>query len=109
MNALTTHPVCGLSWEGFVIEQILAMLSPLAAAGFYRTSAGAELDLIVERHGRRHGYEIKLSTAPAVSRGFWNACEDLGLHRAWVVAPVREPYPLAESVEVVPPIALGSL
>jgi predicted AAA+ superfamily ATPase len=73
LDVLNGHPVAGLSWEGFVIEQILASLSPLATAGFYRTSAGAELDLVVEHAGKRVAYEIKLSTAPAVSRGFWNA------------------------------------
>lgn len=107
LNDLYAHPVAGLSWEGFVIEQILAAQPPLATAGFYRTSAGAELDLVVEHAGQRIGYEIKLSTAPTVTRGFWNACEDLGVTRAYVVAPVLESYPLAENVEVIPPMGLG--
>jgi len=109
MDDLSGHPVAGLSWEGFVIEQILAGLPPLATAGFYRTAAGAELDLVVDSDGQRIGFEIKLSTAPTVSRGFWNACEDLGVARALVVAPVLEAYPLAENVEVVSPLMLGSL
>ncbi|MDP1958079.1 MAG: DUF4143 domain-containing protein, partial [Rhodocyclaceae bacterium] len=104
LDDLHGHPVAGLSWEGFVIEQILAALPPLATAGFYRTAAGAELDLVVEHVGKRIGFEIKLSTAPTVSRGFWNACEDLGVDRAYVVAPVLEPYPLAENVEVISPL-----
>ena len=74
-----------------------------------RTSAGAELDLVVEQAGRRIGFEVKLSTAPTVSRGFWNACEDLGVSRAYVVAPVLEPYPLADNVEVISPLMLGQL
>lgn len=109
LDDLNGHPVAGLSWEGFVIEQILATLPPLTTAGFYRTSAGAELDLVVEQAGKRIGFEIKLSTAPTVSRGFWNACEDLGVSQAYVVAPVLEPYPLAENVEVISPLMLGSL
>jgi predicted AAA+ superfamily ATPase len=109
LDDLNGHPVAGLSWEGFVIEQILAGLLPLTTAGFYRTSAGAELDLVVEQAGRRIGFEIKLSTAPKVSKGFWNACEDLGVSKAYVVAPVLEPYPLAENVEVVSPLMLGGL
>ena len=103
------HPVAGLSWEGFVIEQVLAAAPGLATAGFYRTSAGAELDLVVEHAGKRVGYEVKLSSAPTVSRGFWNACEDLGLERAYVVAPVLDPYPLAANVEVISPLMLGSV
>ena len=109
LDDLNGHPVAGLSWEGFVIEQILATLPQLTTTGFYRTSAGAELDLVVEQAGQRIGFEIKLSTAPTVSRGFWNACEDLGVSRAYVVAPVLEPYPLAENVDVISPLMLGQL
>ncbi len=107
LDDLNGHPVAGMSWEGFIIEQILATLPPLTTAGFYRTSAGAELDLVVEQAGKRIGFEIKLSTAPTVSRGFWNACEDLGVAQAYVLAPVLEPYPLAENVEVISPLMLG--
>lgn len=108
LDDLNGHPIAGLSWEGFVIEQILAAIPPLTTAGFYRTAAGAELDLVVEQAGQRIGFEIKLSTAPAVSRGFWNACEDLGLARAYVVAPVLESYPLAANVEVISPLMIGA-
>jgi len=103
LDDLAGHPAAGLSWEGFLIEQLIAHLPPLAEFGFYRTAAGAELDLVVESGGRRTGYEIKLSNAPRPTRGFWTACEDLGLDRAWVIAPVREGYPLADNVEVIPP------
>jgi len=109
LDDLHGHPVSGLSWEGFILEQIMAAMPPLATAGFYRTAAGAELDLVVEHADRRTGFEIKLSTAPTLARGFWNACEDLGVARAYVVAPVLEPYPLAENVEVIPPMNLGRL
>lgn len=103
LDDLAGHPAAGFSWEGFLIEQLIAHLPPLAEFGFYRTAAGAELDLVVEIGGRRIGYEIKLSNAPRPARGFWTACEDLGLDRAWVIAPVREGYPLADNVEVIPP------
>lgn len=109
LDDLHGHPVSGLSWEGFILEQILAAIPPLATAGFYRTAAGAELDLVVEHADQRTGFEIKLSTAPTLTRGFWNACEDLGVARAYVVAPVLEPYPLAENVEVISPLNLGKL
>jgi hypothetical protein len=78
-------------------------LPPLAAHGFYRTAAGAELDLVVEADDKRVGYEIKLSRAPRSARGFWTACEDPWLDRACVIAPVREGYPPADNVEVISP------
>lgn len=109
LDDLSGHPAAGLSWEGFVIEQIFAAMPPLATAGFYRTAAGAELDLVVEHAGTRTGFEIKLSSAPTVSRGFWNACEDLGVERAYVVAPVLDSYPLAENVEVISPLMVASI
>ena len=104
LDDLAGHPMAGHSWEGFVIEQIIAALPPLATVGFYRTAVGAELDLVVEHGGQRIGYEIKLSSAPKPSRGFWNACEDLGVTRAYLVAPVNEPYPLTATIEVVSPL-----
>jgi predicted AAA+ superfamily ATPase len=103
LDALSGHPVAGLSWEGFIIEQIIAAAPPLANFGFYRTTAGSELDLVVETGGQRIGYEIKLSAAPKPARGFWNACADLAVNRAYVVAPVLDAYPLAENVEVISP------
>lgn len=109
LDDLNGHPIAGMSWEGFVIEQILAAAPPLATVGFYRTAAGAELDLVVEQGSQRIGFEIKLSSAPNLTRGFWNACDDLGLSRAYVVAPVLAPYPLANNVEVIPPFDLSSL
>ena len=64
---------------------------------------------MVEQADRRIGVEVKLSTAPKVSRGFWQACEDLGLANAYVVAPVLEAYPLAANVEVISPLMLDAV
>lgn len=108
-DALAGHPVAGHSWEGFVLEQIIAGAPPLASFGFYRTAAGAELDLVVDSGGRRTAYEVKLSNAPRPARGFWSACEDLGVDRAFVVAPVLDAYPLADNVEVVSPQGLVAM
>jgi uncharacterized protein len=108
IDDLSAHPIVGRSWEGFVIEQIVGAAPPLAQFSFYRTAAGAEMDLVVTEGGRSVGYEIKLSSAPKVGKGFWHACEDLGVERAYVVAPVSESYPLAENVEVVSPLMLAS-
>ncbi|MBI5331161.1 MAG: ATP-binding protein [Betaproteobacteria bacterium] len=99
---LLAHPVLGASWEGFMIEQIIGAAPGFSEFSFYRTAAGAELDLVVNTGGRLTGYEIKFSDAPKVSKGFWHACEDLGLAQAYVVAPVAEAYPLAENVQVIP-------
>jgi uncharacterized protein len=99
---LQGHPIVGASWEGFVIEQIAAALPAGAQLGFYRTAAGTELDAVVGIGTRRIGIEIKFSSAPKVSKGFWLAIEDLQLDRAVVIAPVPRRYPLAQGVEVMP-------
>lgn len=109
VDDLIGHPIAGPSWEGFVVEQIIGAAAPFSEFSFYRTAAGAEMDLVVSVGDRRIGYEVKLSSAPSPSKGFWHACEDLGLAQAYVVAPVLEPYPLAANVEVVPPMALPGL
>lgn len=102
LDALQGHPIVGASWEGFVIEQIAAMVPDGAVLSHYRTATGNEIDLVVETGGKRFAIEIKFSSAPAVSKGFWVALEDLGADQAFVVAPVREGWPLARNVEVVP-------
>jgi predicted AAA+ superfamily ATPase len=102
VRALQGHPVAGASWEGFVVEQVLAALPADAQVGFYRTAAGAELDLVVEHRSRKTGIEIKFSSAPRPARGFWQALKDMGNESAFVVAPVPLRYPLSAGVEVVP-------
>jgi predicted AAA+ superfamily ATPase len=98
-DGLAGHPVYGASWEGFVVEQLVSAL-PGWRASFYRTAKGAELDLVLERGGRRVAVECKASSAPKVSRGFWNALEDLDIREAYVVAPVREGFPLGKGATV---------
>jgi len=109
LDALQGHPAVGASWEGFVIEQIAAALPSGADLAFYRTTVGAELDAVVTLGERRIGIEIKFSSAPKVSRGFWHAIEDLQVERAVVLAPVERAYPLAENVEVLPISAIPEL
>jgi predicted AAA+ superfamily ATPase len=103
-DSLLSHPVLGASWEGFVIEQILSAKPLSAQAGFYRTSAGAEIDLVLQAGGNRPpvAVEIKYSLSPAPSKGFWSGMADLGCERGFVVAPVQEAYPLGRSVTVLP-------
>lgn len=106
-EALSGHPAAGASWEGFVVEQVCARLPAGVPVWFYRTAAGAELDLVIEAGGRRIGVEAKLSSAPTVTRGFWQACEDLGVSVAWVVAPVREGWEIGDRVRVVSPLEMA--
>jgi len=98
---LMGHPVFGASWEGLVIENILYEFYGWTA-GFYRTAAGAELDLVLGKGKKRIGIECKASAAPQVSTGFWNALEDLEITEAYIVAPVKEPYPIHKQVTVTP-------
>lgn len=100
-DALFGHTALGPSWEGLVIENLLAM-ARLWRPSFFRTSNGAEVDLILERGTRRLAVECKASSAPDVSRGFWQSIEDLGVEHAYIVAPVEEAYPIRKNVEVCP-------
>lgn len=102
MDDLFAHPVYGVSWEGFVIEQILAAVGHQVDYGFYRTSNGAEMDLVLAARGCRIGIECKTSVSPQITAGFWHARDDLGLERVFVVAPVQEAYPLSDGVMVCP-------
>ena len=107
LRALSGHPVAGFSWEGFVIEQALAaveQVDPLATAYFYRTTAGAEMDLYVESSsGRRLAFEIKLSTQPRLSKGFWSAHQDLQPEHTLVVAATNQGYVIQDDIQVIPP------
>ena len=109
LDAVLSHPVAGSSWEGFVIEQLIAA-APTASVSFYRTSNGAEVDLVLEfRSGDTWTAEIKRSTAPTVSKGFFVAAADLGAARKLLVAPVEHPYPIKDGVEVMDPLMAALL
>ena len=96
---LDGHPVVGGSWEGFIIEQLLAHV-PQAKAYYWRTQAGAELDLLLILKGRRIGVEIKRADAPKMTPSMSSALEDLELHRLLVVYPGSVRYALRANVEV---------
>lgn len=109
VHDLMGHPNTGASWEGFCIEQICNHLPTGASVSFYRTAAGAELDVVVETGRKTTGFEIKFSSAPKVSKGFWQACEDIGVHKAYVMAPVQEGWAMAKDVQVVSPLDIPML
>lgn len=99
LEALLGHPVVGASWEGFCLEEILAVM-PGWHASFYRTSSGEEIDLILERGRKRFAFEFKASMSPRVSRGFKETLETLHPDKTWIVAPVKESYPFRPGVMV---------
>jgi uncharacterized protein len=109
LDAVLSHPVAGSSWEGFVVEQLITA-APHGQASFYRTSNGAEVDLVLEFRNRQTWIiEIKRSSAPSVSRGFYIAATDLNATRKLVVAPVEQPYPMKDAIEVMNPLQAARL
>jgi hypothetical protein len=99
---VTHHPQLGFSWEGFVIEQILALTHKENEAYFYKTHAGAELDLLIKHKGRNFGFEIKYQDAPSLSKSMIQVFHDLNLEKLWVIYPGKERYTLKENIEVLP-------
>jgi len=102
-DELLGHPVAGPSWEGFVIENLIAAAPSRAQASFYRTVRGAEIDLLLDLGGR-HGtwaVEIKRGLAAKTEKGFHIALEDLNPTRAFVVYAGTERYPKGEGIEAI--------
>jgi predicted AAA+ superfamily ATPase len=108
-ESMLAHPIAGASWEGFVLEQLIAA-RPDADASFYRTSHGAEADLVLQfRDGEAWVIEIKRSSAPTVSKGFHSAAADVGASRKLLVAPVQHAYRMRDDVEVMSPLQAAEL
>ncbi len=101
-DSLLGHPVVGTSWEGFVIENLINAAPAFTVPGFYRTSGGAEIDLLLELPGgERWAIEVKRSRAAKPARGFYEACEDLKPARRFVVHGGAERFPVSSDVEAV--------
>lgn len=100
-ETVMAHPKSGASWEGFVLEQVLHHARPVEAY-FWATHQGAELDLLMFKHGRRVGVEIKRADAPSLTTSMRIALQDLRLDRLLVIYPGDKPYRLAPNVDVVP-------
>lgn len=101
-ESLLSHPIAGLSWEGFVIENLLRVAPEETLPSFYRTAAGAELDLILDLpNGRRWAIEIKRGLVPKPERGFHQARKDLKPAQAFVVYSGTERYSISDAVEAV--------
>ncbi|NBW78515.1 MAG: ATP-binding protein [Betaproteobacteria bacterium] len=103
MDALLSHPIVGASWEGHVIESLLAVAPAGTQPSFYRSNAGAEIDLLLTwPNGEHWAIEIKRSTTPKVERGFYSACEDIQPTHKLLIYPGHESYPLGDGIEVMP-------
>jgi len=101
-EALLGHPVVGGSWEGFAIENLIAAAGPRAQASFYRTTHGAEIDLVLSLpSGEAWAVEVKRSLSPSVERGLHSALADLEPKRAFVVYPGTERWRLGASIEAI--------
>jgi predicted AAA+ superfamily ATPase len=102
-EALLGHPVVGASWEGMVIENLLSTVGDDALPSFYRTSGGAEIDLVLDwRNGEVWAIEIKRNLAPKVERGMRSALDDVKPQKSFIVYPGQERFRLTEHVEAIP-------
>ena len=108
MQALRTHPRHGASWEGFALEQTLLAHSQRQAY-FYATQRGAELDLLLLRHGRRWGFEFKCTDAPRTTKSMHIVAEDLRLAHLYVVYPGDLRYPLGDGITALPLKEIGTV
>jgi len=100
IETLLGHPAIGASWDSFVIENILRTISDKWQHSFYRTSAQAEVDLVLEGPNRQvWAVEIKRSSAPTVTKGFHFACEDIRATKKFLIYPGTERFPLANDIE----------
>ena len=99
---LLGHPIVGHSWEGFVTETLLELAPAGTEANFYRTSAGAEIDLVLSLPGGElWAIEIKRSSAPTIEKGFHFACADVKPAKRFVVYSGEERFPLAAETEAI--------
>lgn len=101
-EAVLGHPVAGTSWEGLVLENAIGAAGGRAEPSFYRTSGGAEIDLVLSwRDGRDWAIEVKRSAAPKLERGMRSALDDLQPERSFIVYPGSERYRLAAETEAI--------
>jgi len=102
LTQVQSNPKLGGSWEGFALEQVIRLAGAERESYFYKTYAGAELDLLVMRGGKRYGFEFKYADAPGTSKSMHNVMADLKLDRLWVVYPGEGRYPLNDRIEALP-------
>jgi predicted AAA+ superfamily ATPase len=102
LHSVLGHPVAGHSYEGMVLETLIAAAGPRYGAHFYRTQDGSEIDLVLSIGNRPEiGIEVKRSSAPSPQKGFAIACDDLAITRRFVVYPGTERFPLRHGAEAI--------
>lgn len=111
LHDLLGHPVAGASWEGLVVENLIGAAPADTDPFFYRTRAGAEIDLLLLLPGQDvWAVEVKRSAAPKVPKGFRLAIRDVGATRSFVVYPGKETYPLGDGITAIPlPVLMEQL
>jgi predicted AAA+ superfamily ATPase len=97
-DAILQHPKLGLSWEGFIVEELINLLG--TPCYFWATHAGAELDLLTIQGGKRIGFEIKYTDAPQITKSMLNAMEDLSLDQLFIIYPGDKNYKIHEKIQV---------
>lgn len=102
LRAVRSHPTMGFSWEGFALEQVVRLTRAENDAHFFATHAGAELDLLLQRRGRRFGFEFKYADSPRTTKSIRVVMADLRLDRLWVVYPGSRRYPLDAKITALP-------
>jgi hypothetical protein len=110
VDELLAHPKCGASWEGFMLHEIIRRAGAhRGEVFFWSVHTGAELDLLIQRNGRRLGFEFKLTRSPKVTPSMRSSSEVLGLEHIYVVCHGEgEPWPLAEEITAVPAMNLAT-
>ena len=98
-DELFGHPIYGSSFESYVVENICYHLKNWNPS-FYRTSFGTEIDLILTKAGKTLAIEIKASTTAQPSRGFWTAIQDVKADKKYIIAPIKDTYPIQNNVTV---------
>jgi len=108
MSDLLLNPKCGASWEGYIVEEALAVAEP-DEAFFWATHSGAELDMLLLKGSKRLGIEIKRADAPGLTPSIRTAMNDLGLHKLFVIYPGSKRYSLGRNIEVLPAAGLSDM
>lgn len=102
LDQLLAHPIVGASWEGFIIENIISVVGKKVNMYFYRTSAGAEVDLLIELpSGNLIAVEMKRSLTPVMTKSLYEAIETLKPTRTFIIYPGADHYRISEKVEVI--------
>jgi len=99
---LLSHPVLGKSWEGFAIENIHSVLPRRAETYFYRTAAGAEIDLVIKMpSSETWAVEIKFGTAPKLGKHYSGTCDDVGADHKYIVYGGEDAFPVGKDVTLI--------